>query len=427
MATGDLIKLGTFYKAGVKQAVPTRPWRSGTAPEGTPGPGNIPVFSAGQTLEIRDTDPDDAYILRWREVNVGNKRLLICDRNILEQVSWDDLNAQGLIFGKEITIDGQKYKLRVLTGGVDRREGGTGSSYGGGKLPNEWDDIIVNEGNYPGLPTPTASDLDNTTNATDYNGAHNQFWNWYYMYSWCQETYLHDSAYRAVRGNNSARYWGNGSSTGRRTYIGWRPVLEVLNSAPVISGEDEDFGEITAPFTVNYSVDDSDPDDAITVTEKVGDIVIRTINNAVRGQTYILDISSVWPSLSLGAHTATITADDGKGGIAVRTYTFTKKDDRIKFSLRTPIETSIAAKRIVVSGIMDVPQGAFMTVRACNNGFDTSPTWEDITQAFMNREAYTFANNVKTAEKWGVNIEFEILKGTATELVTVDGFGFAFD
>src|SRR5690606_38531756 len=215
--------------------------------------------------------------------------------------------------------------------------------------------------------------------------------------------------------------------TGRYTDFGCRPVLLVLNSAPVIFGGDEDVGEITEPFKVNYTVDDSDHDDVITISEKVDDIVIRTINNAVRGQTYTLDISSVWPSLSLGAHTATITADDGKGGIAVRTYTFTKKDDRIRFSLRTPIETSIAAKRIVVSGIMDVPQGAFMTVRACNNGFDTSPTWEDITQAFMNREAHTFANNVKTAEKWEVNIEFEILTGTTTELVTVDGFGFAFD
>lgn len=195
----------------------------------------------------------------------------------------------------------------------------------------------------------------------------------------------------------------------------------------MISGEDEDFGEITAPFTVNYTVDDDDPDDVITVTEKVDDIVIRTINNAVRGQTYTLDISSVWPSLSLGAHTATITADDGKGGIAVRTYTFTKKDDRIKFSLKTPVETSIAAKRIVVSGIMHVPSGANVNVRACNNGFDPSPSWEDITQSFLKREAHEFVNREKTAEKWGVNVEFEIEKGSATELATVEGFGFSFD
>src|SRR5690554_583973 len=228
LANGDLHLLGTFYKAGVKQLVPTNPWRSGS----TPGGGNIPVFSAGQSLEIRDTDPNSAYQLRWREVNIGSKKLLIADRNILEQVSWNDLNAQNLIFGKEITIDGQQYKLRVLTGGEEKRGGGTGSSYDGGKLPNEWDDIIVNEGNYPGLPKPSSTDLDSNLNDTDKNSAHNQFWNWYYMYSWCQETYKHDGAYRALRGSSSARHWDWDGASIRNHIVGWRPVLEALWSPP---------------------------------------------------------------------------------------------------------------------------------------------------------------------------------------------------
>jgi len=228
LANGDLHLLGTFYKAGVKQLVPTNPWRSVSSPGG----GNIPVFSAGQTLEIRDTDPDSDYQLRWREVNIGSKKLLIADRNILEQVSWDDLNAQGLIFGKEIMIDGKWYKLRVLTGGEERREGGTGTSYEGAKLPNEWDDIIVNEGNYPGLPKPSSTDLDNNLNDTDKNSAHNQFWNWYYMYSWMQDTYLHNNSGRATRGHNSPRHWNWQYAPERHYNVGWRPVLEVLNYAP---------------------------------------------------------------------------------------------------------------------------------------------------------------------------------------------------
>ena len=423
LANGDLHLLGTFYKAGVKQLVPTNPWESGS----TPGGGNIPVFSAGQSLEIRDTDPDSAYQLRWREVNIGSKKLLIADRNILAQVSWDDLNAQNLIFGKEITIDGQQYKLRVLTGGAERREGGSGTSYAGGKLPNEWDDIIVNEGGYTGLPNPSATDLDSTLNDTDKVSSHNQFWNWYYMYSWCQETYLHSTATRANRGYYSARYWNNNSAATHNVDIGWRPVLEVLNSAPWVSGEDADLEEKSASFTIDYSVNDDDEDDTLTVVEKVDDIVIRTINNAVRGQTYTLDLSSIWSTLALGSHTITITVEDGKGGTVTRTYTFTKTDDRIKFTLKNPIETSIAAKKIVVSGVMTVPNGATLSVKTCNNGFDSNPTWEDITQKFLNREAHAFSNTSKTAANWGINIEFEILKGTATEQITVDGFGFSFE
>lgn len=201
----------------------------------------------------------------------------------------------------------------------------------------------------------------------------------------------------------------------------------VWNQTPTISGRDSDLGQKITAFTVDYSVNDTDTGDTLTVTEKVDRTTLRTINNAVRNQTYTLDLSSIWTSLSLGAHTITITVTDGKGGTATRTYTFMKTDDRIKFTLKNPIETSIAAKKIVVSGIVTVPTGATISVKACNNGFDTSPTWEDITTAFLNRQAYSFTNTTKTAAKWGINIQFEILKGTATKQIIVDGFGFSFE
>lgn len=201
----------------------------------------------------------------------------------------------------------------------------------------------------------------------------------------------------------------------------------VWNKTPIISGSDSNLGSKSASFTVNYSVNDTDTGDTLTVTEKVDGTTLRTINNAVRNQTYTLDLSSVWSTLSLGSHTITITVTDDKGGTTTRTYTFTKTDDRIKFTLKNPIETSISAKKIVVSGVVTVPTGATLSVKACNNGFDTSPTWEDITQKFLSREVHTFVNTAKTATKWGINLQFEILKGTATEQIIVDGFGFSFE
>lgn len=231
-------------------------------------------------------------------------------------------------------------------------------------------------------------------------------------------SYDYDSAGLAFFSGNSGRAFSD---------CGFRTCFVVLNSAPLISGSDEDLGEKSASFTVNYFVDDTDTGDTLTIIEKVDATTIRTINNAARNQTYMLDLSSVWSSLSLGSHTITIIVDDGKGGTATRTYTFTKTDDRIKFTLKNPIETSIAAKKIVVSGVVTVPSGATLSVKACNNGFDPNPTWEDITQKFLNREAHKFANTSKTAEKWGINLEFEILKGTATEQIVVNGFGFSFE
>lgn len=425
MANGDVIKLGTLYMGSTKIPRPTRPWRNDYEPYTGAGLGNIQNYSAGATLEIRNTEANDADKMQWIEVNDGGKKYLICDRVMLVNISWDDLNAQNLIFGKNVTIDGQQYKLRVLTGGSNYRNG---NSYNGGEpTTNEWDRWVVNEAGLSGLPTPTASDLDTSLDSTDLNSPHNQKWNWMGVYSWAQETYTGNSPYRAFRGYFSARLWYYTSSGYRDAIIGWRPVLEVLNSAPVISGADSNLGNKSSSFTVDYTVNDYDTGDTLTVTEKVDGTTLRTINNAVRGQTYTLDLSSVWSSLSLGSHAITITVTDGKGGTATRTYTFTKTDDRIKFTLKNPIETSIAAKKIVVSGVLTVPTGATLSVKACNNGFDTSPTWEDITTAFLNRQAYSFTNTTKTASNWGINIQFEILKGTATDQIIVDGFGFSFE
>lgn len=53
--------------------------------------------------------------------------MLIADRCILTNVTWDDLNFNGLVFGKHITIGVYHYKTRLLKVGPE--EG----------IPNEWD------------------------------------------------------------------------------------------------------------------------------------------------------------------------------------------------------------------------------------------------------------------------------------------------
>ncbi|MBY0055188.1 hypothetical protein H7K32_26995, partial [Brevibacillus agri] len=141
---------------------------------------------------IGNTPANAAQKLRWHKIKDGSKTLLVSDRVILARVSWDDLNGQSLVTGKTITIDGQQYLCRLLTGGSSNRN----SDYyaGGSPANNEWDRFIANEGAVSGLPTPVASDLDTTLNSTDKNSAHNQVWNWMGVYSWAQETYTGNSA-----------------------------------------------------------------------------------------------------------------------------------------------------------------------------------------------------------------------------------------
>lgn len=311
MATGDLIKLGTLYLGGTKKARPTNPISGG----------DVPAFTAGQMIEIRDTDTSDAYKLQWREINDGGKKYLVADRVIIQSISWDDLNGQSLIFGKTIIIDGQQYKIRSLTGGSNYR--GTDAYSGGSPTSNEWDRWIVNEAGLVGLPTPTATEL--TNNSANQNGTHNQFWNWYNMYSWAQETYTANASYRALRGYGSARGWSYSTSSIRYASFGFRPVLEVLNSSPLISGDVQNLGNKTGPFNVNYQV--SDPEgDVVNVVEKLNGTVLNTKNGITQNTTQTISITSnQWASIPLNVtSTITVEATDAKGAKSTREYTFTK-------------------------------------------------------------------------------------------------------
>ena len=121
---------------------------------------------------LGNTPSAAANKLQWHKIKDGDKILLICDRVILVSVSWDDLNAQGYVTGKTVTIDGAKYKCRLLTGGSNYRNGDTYA--GGTPTNNEWDRFITREEVISGLPAPLSSDLDTTLNATDKSSAHNQ-------------------------------------------------------------------------------------------------------------------------------------------------------------------------------------------------------------------------------------------------------------
>jgi hypothetical protein len=267
-----------------------------------------------------DTPAAEANQLQWHKIQDGDKTLLICDRVILVNCSWNDLNSQGYITGKEVTIDGAKYKCRVLTGGTGPRSSNDYYS-GGTPTNNEWDRFITREEVITGLPAPVSSDLDSTQNATDLNSTHNQFWNWYYVYSWCQETYSGNSSCRANRGCNSARFWNYYYATYQNAYLGFRPVLEVLNTDPLISDSDRDLGDKNSNFTITYTVDDSDSGDVLTATESIDGQTTKSFaptRNSVNTITVPVD------ELSLGSHTVKVVVTDGQGGTATRTWTFTR-------------------------------------------------------------------------------------------------------
>lgn len=86
------------------------------------------------------------------------------------------------------------------------------------------------------------------------------------MFSWGQDTWSTSAPRCAVRGYDSARYGDHHSSWYNYVGLGFRPVLEVLNTDPLISDTDRDLGDKNNNFTIQYTVNDADPGDVLTAT-----------------------------------------------------------------------------------------------------------------------------------------------------------------
>ena len=159
----------------------------------------VPFTYAG-TVNAYKLTSEMATTEEYAQKNKYPHSLFIADYAVTHTVSWDDLNTAGLIFGKDYATGGVNYTLRAPSVGSDNR--GSGDSERGTPQSNEWDRILDKDSGY--------------------------IKNWIAMYSWGQDAY--STSYRAVRGYYSARYWYDHTATYSGSDVGFRPVLEVLNS-----------------------------------------------------------------------------------------------------------------------------------------------------------------------------------------------------
>ena len=168
----------------------------------------VPFTYAG-TIEAYKLTSEMATTEEYAQREKYPHSLFIADFAVTNDVSWDALNTAGLIFGKDYAAGGVDYTLRAPSVG----SGYTGSddSERGTPQSNEWDAI---------LDKANQDWKDNTSGYIK---------NWSDKYSFGQDNYA-DASYRAFRGCYSARYWYLNFATLSFPYLGFRPVLEVLNS-----------------------------------------------------------------------------------------------------------------------------------------------------------------------------------------------------
>ena len=147
----------------------------------------------------------------YAEQNKYAHSLFVADYAVTHTVSWDDLNTKGPIFGKNYASGGVDYTMRAPSAGSQSNNNGKDdSSTRGIPKSNEWDAI---------LDKANQDWKDNTSGYIK---------NWSRKYSFGQDNHA-DASIRAVRGHDSARYWRSYYASSFLSFVGFRPVLEVLN------------------------------------------------------------------------------------------------------------------------------------------------------------------------------------------------------
>lgn len=198
------------------------------------------------------------------------------------------------------------------------------------------------------------------------------------------------------------------------------------NLPPAISGVDGYMGVKNDAFTYEYTVTDPE-NNAVTVVEKVDGATIRTYA-AQLGKAAVMTVSGTnWVKLSQGSHTLTVTATDTLGGTVTRTMTFTKQVNSLTVTLAEPLPADTQPMRVNVNIVAEVPAGATLKVEVCNNANDPDPEWEDATEAVLAAHAHVFANTMKQATEWGVNVRVTINRNTAIGECYITGIGGNFE
>lgn len=209
-----------------------------------------------------------------------------------------------------------------------------------------------------------------------------------------------------------------GASSG---YITSTSRTVVNNTAPMISGSNGSLGVKNSGFTQTYNIADTE-NNPVTVTESIDGVQVRSYVN-VLGTTNTFSVEgNTWVALANGNHTLTITATDGIDS-STRTYTFTKSVSSFTVQNSTPMSASTRPTRIKVSVNRTIPPEATMKIEVCNNGFDSSPTWEDATQSMKDGLVYLFSNTTKTATNWGVRIRVTVNRNGGSGACYVTSIG----
>ena len=174
------------------------------------------------------------------------------------------------------------------------------------------------------------------------------------------------------------------------------------NTDPVISGSDTTLSASRIPISYSYTVTDSDTDQTLTVTETVDDgagaMLLRSYT-AESGVSQKAQFSKAqWSRLTPGEHKLYIDADDGAGGHARRTVTFSRSSEKIGVCRIVTLSEPVSKVFLSVypsEQPLDATLHCEVSVNAAGNP-NQFVEWEDMTAA-VNKSVYTITATPDTS------------------------------
>ena len=370
----------------------------------------VPFTYAG-TVDAYKLTSEMATTEEYAQQNEYAHSLFVADYAVTHAVSWDNLNAEGLIFGKGYATGSVDYTLRAPSGG----SGGTGSGAleRGTPQSNEWDRILDKDDGY--------------------------IKNWRNIGSWGQDTLPNTLSNRVIRGQDDLpRTYAGANTTLSFPFLGFRPVLEVLNPGTLGSdglkavtldlgggklGGSSDTIQIivktgesfTAPASEGLTRPDGNTGSYFEWLGSDGELYEP-------GDNVSADVTKLTAQFAPSSHSVTITTDtlpDGKVGEAY-SHTLTATGT-------TPIKWSISGGALpeslnlneitgVISGTPTADGTAKFTVKATNSaGSDTkelSITIEAVDPVELDPVPYLDADG-----KRQVCTEYTVLKSNTTNSI----------
>ncbi len=182
----------------------------------------------------------------WLVFYFKGEILYIPQHPIRYDISWDDINEVGLVYGdKVIDLDGDEYNVSLMTGG--KSDPFNDTEYSDANTEEEQKLDLGNGSMWNELMYRVHQDVPGVTDEGETGSGGPQYgenWdnlsdedlniNWRKCEvgtaTWTQETSVYDTSYRVYRGDGRLAYLSRISSSNAHTSLGWRPVLCLSNS-----------------------------------------------------------------------------------------------------------------------------------------------------------------------------------------------------